>query len=154
MTKVMDVFGNNGGGKNKWYIILITEFHIIDPSFRLLCYHRLGIQERYNIKDEPNYRNSHIEKKSVHENETTYKKSTHTSSRAEGFNTYKKPEQEKTETRGLNFPFNFNIPEEFEIFGIKLHFDDILLVCLLFFLYSEGVKDEWLFISLILLLLS
>jgi len=44
--------------------------------------------------------------------------------------------------------------EVFEIFGIKLHFDDILLICLIFFLYSEGVKDDYLFISLILLLLS
>ena len=42
----------------------------------------------------------------------------------------------------------------FEILGIKLHFDDILLICLIFFLYNEGVKDESLFIALILLLLS
>lgn len=44
--------------------------------------------------------------------------------------------------------------ELFEIFGIKLFFDDILLICLIFFLYNEGVKDQYLFISLILLLLS
>ena len=42
----------------------------------------------------------------------------------------------------------------FELFGIKLYFDDILLICLIFFLYNEGVKDDYLFISLILLLLS
>lgn len=42
----------------------------------------------------------------------------------------------------------------FEVFGIKLFFDDILLISLIFFLYSEGVKDQSLFISLILLLLS
>ena len=42
----------------------------------------------------------------------------------------------------------------FEIFGITLHFDDILIICLLFFLYNEGVKDQLLFISLIMLLLS
>lgn len=42
----------------------------------------------------------------------------------------------------------------FEIFGIKLHYDDILLICLIFFLYTEGVKDEFLFIALVLLLLS
>lgn len=41
-----------------------------------------------------------------------------------------------------------------EVFGIKLFFDDILILCLIFFLYSEGIKDEMLFISLILLLLS
>lgn len=42
----------------------------------------------------------------------------------------------------------------FEVFGIKLYFDDILLICLIFFLYNEGVQDQYLFISLILLLLS
>ena len=42
----------------------------------------------------------------------------------------------------------------FELFGLKLYYDDILLVCLIFFLYNEGVKDDGLFIILILLLLS
>lgn len=42
----------------------------------------------------------------------------------------------------------------FEVFGIKLYFDDILLICLIFFLYTEGVEDQYLFIALILLLLS
>lgn len=42
----------------------------------------------------------------------------------------------------------------FEIFGLKLYFDDIMIICLLFFLYEEGVKDQELFISLILLLLT
>ena len=42
----------------------------------------------------------------------------------------------------------------FELFGLKLYFDDILLICLILFLYQENVKDEELFISLILLLLS
>lgn len=42
----------------------------------------------------------------------------------------------------------------FEILGIKLYSDDILLLCLIFFLYKEGVQDEYLFIALIMLLLS
>lgn len=42
----------------------------------------------------------------------------------------------------------------FELFGIHLYFDDILLICLLFFLYGENVKDDGLFICLILLLLT
>ncbi len=42
----------------------------------------------------------------------------------------------------------------FELFGLKLYFDDVLIICLLFFLYNEGVKDEGLFIALILLLIS
>lgn len=41
-----------------------------------------------------------------------------------------------------------------EILGIKLHFDDILLILLIYFLYTEGVKDIYLFFTLILLLLT
>lgn len=57
-----------------------------------------------------------------------------------------KKEPKKDESRSTD--------ECFEIFGITLHFDDILLICLLFFLYNEGVEDQYLFISLVLLLLS
>lgn len=42
----------------------------------------------------------------------------------------------------------------FDLFGLKLYFDDILIIALLFFLYNEGVKDYGLFICLIMLLLS
>lgn len=49
---------------------------------------------------------------------------------------------------------NDSTDQIFEIFGIKLHFDDILIICLLILLYNEGVKDYSLFISLILLLIS
>ena len=42
----------------------------------------------------------------------------------------------------------------FDLFGLKIYYDDVLLVSLIYFLYSEGVKDDGLFIVLILLLLS
>lgn len=42
----------------------------------------------------------------------------------------------------------------FDLFGIKLYHDDILLLSLIFFLYKEDVKDQYLFFALILLLLS
>lgn len=42
----------------------------------------------------------------------------------------------------------------FEIFGFKLYFDDILIICILLFLYNEEVHDDELFICLILLLLT
>ena len=42
----------------------------------------------------------------------------------------------------------------FEIFGLHLYFDDVLILCILFFLYTEGVTDNELFLCLILLLLS
>ena len=41
-----------------------------------------------------------------------------------------------------------------DVFGLTLHFDDVLIICLLFCLYNEGVHDTLLFISLVLLLLS
>lgn len=44
--------------------------------------------------------------------------------------------------------------EFLDIFGIRLYYDDILLLSLIFFLYNEGVDDNGLFIALILLLLS
>lgn len=42
----------------------------------------------------------------------------------------------------------------FNILGLDLYSDDILILCLLFFLYVEGIKDEMLFLCLILLLIS
>ena len=39
-------------------------------------------------------------------------------------------------------------------FGLKLYHDDILLIGLIFFLYKEEVKDQYLFFALVLLLLS
>lgn len=48
----------------------------------------------------------------------------------------------------------YNSGECFEIFGLKLYFDDLLIIALLFFLYQEDVKDNYLYIILILLLLG
>lgn len=41
-----------------------------------------------------------------------------------------------------------------DLFGLKLYFDDVLILSLIFFLYKEDVKDEGLFLSLVLLLIS
>ena len=58
----------------------------------------------------------------------------------------------KNKKRNLNnLSFNF---DHINIFGIDLFSDDILLILLIYFLYTEGVKDIYLFIVLILLLLS
>jgi len=45
-------------------------------------------------------------------------------------------------------------PVWLDLFGIKLYFDDVLILSLLFFLYKEEVKDEGLFLALVLLLIS
>lgn len=63
----------------------------------------------------------------------------------------------------INFPNNnnnksqkesTNSSEYIDIFGIKLHFDDILLILLIYFLYTDGIKDMYLFFILVLLLLT
>lgn len=52
-------------------------------------------------------------------------------------------------------PFFYDIETPiFEVFGIQLYLDDIIILGLLFFLYQEGVQDEMLYIALILLLIS
>lgn len=63
-------------------------------------------------------------------------------------------EQSATNSTDKNRSSKNEEPYLFDLFGIKLYFDDILLICLIFFLYNEGVKDEGLFFALILLLLS
>ena len=45
-------------------------------------------------------------------------------------------------------------PVWMDLFGIKLYFDDVLILSLLFFLYKEEVKDEGLFLALVMLLIS
>ena len=62
---------------------------------------------------------------------------------------------------GFNFLDNFFNQSDrgedekyFDLFGLKLYNDDLLLIGMLFFLYKEDVKDQYLFIALILLLLS
>lgn len=50
--------------------------------------------------------------------------------------------------------FNNSDSEYIELFNIKFYFDDLLIICLLFFLYKEDVKDETLYAILILLLIT
>ena len=42
----------------------------------------------------------------------------------------------------------------FDFFGITLYFDDVLIICILIFLYTEGIRDTELFMCLILLLIT
>lgn len=42
----------------------------------------------------------------------------------------------------------------FELLGIELFLDDIIIVCLLIFLYQEQVEDQMLYLALVMLLLS
>ena len=73
----------------------------------------------------------------------------------------KEKSSSKKAPSGFNFLNNFfnqsdrNDKEEyFDLLGLKLYYDDLLLIGLIFFLYKEDVKDQYLFFALILLLLS
>lgn len=59
----------------------------------------------------------------------------------------------KTDENNKKNHFNINL-DHLNLFGIDLFFDDILLILLIYFLYTEGVKDIYLFFVLILLLLT
>lgn len=55
----------------------------------------------------------------------------------------------------INSKNNFDNEQAiFEILGIKLYLDDLIILGILFFLYKEGVKDEMLYIILFLLLFA
>ena len=71
-------------------------------------------------------------------------------------NLINKPIEIKSEDskRTQNCSTNESSEYFFEIFGLKLYFDDILIICLIYFLYTEGIQDQELFICLILLLIS
>ena len=95
-------------------------------------FHYFGFPNSYYYR---NYRYRPTYNYPTHNNETISHNKT--------LNKIKEPEKHK------------NTEEAFlELFGIKLYFDDILLISLIFFLYNEGVKDDGLFMALILLLLS
>lgn len=64
------------------------------------------------------------------------------------------PTYSKVEHEAANEPKKEDKNTVFEIFGISLEFDDLLILGLLFFLYMEDVKDYNLYMVLVLLLLS
>ena len=79
----------------------------------------------------------------------------------ESSNTIKEKSPSKKAPTGFSFLNHFLHQEDrgeeeefFNLFGLKLYHDDILLMGLIFFLYQEDVKDQYLFFALILLLLS
>lgn len=118
------------------------------PSFRkpyyyYAPYHYLHKQENFNIKNKKNPSFPSVSHKKTPDN-LSYS----SFSSQKGQKTEKNTKNEKTEFEDTNSD------ECFEIFGLKLHFDDLLIIALLFFLYKEDVKDIYLYISLILLLLS
>lgn len=115
--------------------------------FHLPFYYQPNYYKKQYYNSTSNAINSSIAQHSLH----NYDKYSNNQTK-ELNNTYTKPkvEIEKKNNSKSNPDKNYF----FELFGLKLYFDDILLICIIFFLYQEGVKDDELFISLILLLLT
>jgi len=65
------------------------------------------------------------------------------------FNNQKKIKEDKK-----NITDTTNTAPLFNILGFDIYFDDFLLLSILIFLYKENIKDDYLFITLILLLLN
>ena len=61
---------------------------------------------------------------------------------------------ESTKFQKKEEPVSSSTDSFFEILGLKLYFDDIIIICILYFLYTEKVQDTELFVCLIMLLLS
>ena len=51
-------------------------------------------------------------------------------------------------------PSKYDRQDLFSIMGLNLYSDDILIMCLLFFLYTQKIEDEMLFLCLVLLLIT
>ena len=73
----------------------------------------------------------------------------------------KKQEYKKSSTYNSLGPFHINFngfsdndKPVIEFAGLKLYLDDLLILSILFILYKEDVKDDMLFILLVLLLLT
>lgn len=107
----------------------------------------------------PYYNNYMYHQKKSNNFYNNYSKSDHQNNKSsynseESFSEEKTEKSKKTNKSNNNF-FSFDKDDYiFDLFGLKLYFDDILILSILFFLYKEEVKDYSLFISLLLLLLS
>lgn len=95
-------------------------------------------------------------------NTTSNTNSNHASYRNSQANTYtttkprkilKAPSHTK-ENNSRNNNFSGEASPIFNLFGLNIYFDDVLLICVIFFLYNENVDDPSLFFALVLLLLS
>ena len=123
-------------------------------------YHNYNHSEKQqNIDLQISDNNSQNDNSQGHNNVNTEEASSSVQNRNSLLNTRKVSSSKINNLFSLPFTFDFNGLSDsdspiIEAFGIKLYLDDIIILCLLFLLYKEDVKDEMLFIALILLLLG
>ena len=111
-------------------------YNITPPSLVPNMYSRQKNMYKNNNYNTQKYKWANTQKKQLH------------------FNIDKKQKPIETTPEQMSKNSKDNDDVLFEIFGLKIYFDDVLIICILLFLYQEGIQDEYLFIALILLLLS
>lgn len=108
-------------------------------------------QPYQKIKNSSNNIHQTISRPSSHTPSHTTLRTTPVSGKKSNFNNNASKSKENNQR-------NKNLSQEsspfFSLFGINLYFDDVLLICIIFFLYNEHVDDPYLFFALILLLLN
>ena len=111
----------------------------------------------------PHYNNMNYNNNKLNNNKDTNNLNQENNLYNENDRSHKSNKNKKTSSTYNSFgPIHFANPflqesiEEpiIEVLGIELYLDDIIILGLLFFLYTEKVQDEMLFLVLILLLLT
>lgn len=88
----------------------------------------------------------------IPQNNNISKDNTRTNSQTkENLNTHNEKHSKSDNCSSQNFQDSSPM---FNLLGLNIYFDDILIICVLFFLYNEGVNDPYLFLTLVLLLMS
>ncbi len=106
-------------------------------------YHRNYLRHKYNLYNNTNYINRSNIKNDYHSNfDEINKKDFQDANTTDYFNTLNNKDKRNSNDTILN------------ILGIELCIDDLIILGVLYLLYTEGVKDIGLYIVLILLLIN
>ena len=117
-------------------------------------YSNSNLNQNINISTNTNRNsyNSSFRNKSQNNNQNQNNKHNNNENNYNNANQYKLDTNLRNNTSTSQ---NLDSDEEFfDFFGIRLASDELLILALLFFLYKEEAKDPYLYISLLLLLLS
>ena len=128
------------------------------------------INKDFNNNKSDNYTNNNTLNKDLTPNSSN----NYTNSNNKNKNLKKSQNNNRINSQNLDFPLDLlrHIPSSigpiyfnyngllnqnepiFDLLGMKLYLDDIIIICILFFLYNQEIKDESLYIILIMLLFS
>lgn len=118
-------------------------------------HYRPPLPPRANIKHPISFNTCNTSSKSTND---IISSNFHSSNESNSYETTISKEENLAEVSLRNSNCKSNCDNDFEkffsIWGFDLYLDDLIILALLFFLYKEEVDDPYLYISLILLLLS